>query len=134
VEQTAAEQGVDLSIRHEVEALGLKRELLLRNRCCTIVSHGLFLDDIQSGVFAARRIVAPTLSRDFLLVFRRDLPGAALDLVRSSVRDIVERRLSEGGLGWRRLDSDVGRKRSREIAATGKAARPQHLASRPASA
>jgi LysR family nitrogen assimilation transcriptional regulator len=123
VEQTAAEQGVDLSIRHEVEALGLKRELLLRNRCCTIVSYGLFLDDIQSGVFGARRIVAPTLSRDFFLVFRRDLPGAALDFILSSVRDIVERRHRESELGWRRLGGDMDRNRPARPVAASKAMR-----------
>jgi LysR family nitrogen assimilation transcriptional regulator len=133
VEQTAAEQEVDLSIRYEVEALGLKRELLLRNRCCTIVSYGLFLDDIQSGVFGARRIVAPTLSRDFLLVFRRDLPGAALDLVRSSVRAIVERRLGDRDLGWRRLGGGVDRERPAKAAAAEKATRRPHAALRPAS-
>jgi hypothetical protein len=67
------------------------------------VSAGLFLDDIQSGVFRARRIVAPTLSREFFLIFRRDLPDEVLDFVRSTIRDIVERRHRENQLGWRRL-------------------------------
>src|SRR5262249_37593966 len=119
VEQTAAEQGVDLSIRHEVEAIGLKRDLLLRNRCCTMVSYCLFLDDIQNGVFGARRIVAPTLSRDFFLVFRRDLPSAVLDFIQSSIRDIVERRHRESLMGWRRLAPDADRSR-RVGSATGK--------------
>jgi LysR family nitrogen assimilation transcriptional regulator len=103
LQQMAARHGVDLRIRFEIEAIGLKRELLLRNRCCTVVSAGLFLDDIQSGVFRARRIVAPTLSRDFFLIFRRDLPDEVLDFVRSTIRDIVERRHRENQLGWRRL-------------------------------
>jgi len=59
VEAAAARCGVELSIRHEIEAIGLKRELLLRNRCCTIVSLGPFIDDVQHGVFSARRIVKP---------------------------------------------------------------------------
>jgi LysR family nitrogen assimilation transcriptional regulator len=103
VERMAAEQGVGLSIRHEVEAIGLKRELLIRNRCCTIVSAGLFYDDIQNGVFGARRIVAPTLSRDFALVYRLNLPTAVLEFVRSTIRRIVENRHREKQLGWRRL-------------------------------
>jgi DNA-binding transcriptional LysR family regulator len=113
VEETAERCGVNLSIRYEIEAIGLKRELLLRNRCCTIVSQGLFLDDIQSGVFAARRIVAPTLSRDFFLAYRRDLPSAVLDFMRSTVRAIVERRHCENQLGWRRLsDASVSTRAS----------------------
>jgi hypothetical protein len=102
VESTALRYGVDLSIRHEIEALGLKRDLLIRNRCCTVVSSGLFLDDIQSGVFAARRIVKPTLSRDFFLVYRRDLQEDALAFILDNVQAIVARRHGENQLGWRR--------------------------------
>jgi LysR family nitrogen assimilation transcriptional regulator len=102
VEAAAARCGVELSIRHEIEAIGLKRELLLRNRCCTIVSLGPFIDDVQHGVFSARRIVKPTLSRDFHLAYRRDLPEDVLDLILSNVRKIVARRLGEKQVGWRK--------------------------------
>jgi LysR family nitrogen assimilation transcriptional regulator len=110
VEETASRCGVDLSIRHEIEAIGLKRELLIRNRCCTIVSAGLFLDDIQSGVFAARRIVEPMLSRDFFLVYRRDLPEAVLTFILDNVQAIVARRHGEKQLGWRRRNSGKRRR------------------------
>lgn len=102
VEAAAARTGVKLSIRHEIEAIGLKRDLLLRNRCCTIVSLGPFIDDVQSGIFGARRIVQPMLSRDFLLVYRRDLPEDVLGFILSNVRSIVARRRAENLIGWRR--------------------------------
>jgi LysR family nitrogen assimilation transcriptional regulator len=102
VEAAAARSGVNLSIRHEVEAIGLKRELLLRNRCCTVVSLGPFIDDVRSGVFGARRIVKPTLSRDFNLVYRRDLPEDVLNFILSNIRRIVGQRLGDSELRWRR--------------------------------
>jgi LysR family nitrogen assimilation transcriptional regulator len=102
VEKAAARTGVKLSIRHEIEAIGLKRELLLRNHCCTIVSLGPFLDQVRSGAFGARRIVNPALSRDFHLAYRRDLPEDVLEFILNSVRAIIARRLLDRDLGWRR--------------------------------
>jgi hypothetical protein len=116
VEQAAARSGVKLSIRHEIEAIGLKRELLLRNCCCTIVSLGPFIDDVQSGVFAARRIVRPSLSRTFHLAYRRDLPDDVLDFILLNVGGIVARRLRDHQLGWRRPRSE---KPSSTVPATG---------------
>jgi LysR family transcriptional regulator, nitrogen assimilation regulatory protein len=127
VEQIAAEQGVDLNIRHEVEAMGLKRELLLRNCCCTIVSLGVFLDDVRSGVFQSRRVVEPTLSRDFFLVFRHDLQVETLDFIQSSIRSIVEAKYRENQLGWHRRDRE-GRQNRPVNSAVGKTRRLKSLA------
>jgi LysR family nitrogen assimilation transcriptional regulator len=102
VDRAAARCGIELTILHEIEAINLKRDLLLRNRCCGIVSAGFFLGDLQNGTLAARRIVAPTLSRDFSLVFRLDLPRTVIDFIASTVLRIVEQRCQESLLRWRR--------------------------------
>jgi LysR family nitrogen assimilation transcriptional regulator len=107
VQQAASAKGVRLNIRYEVEAVGLKRELLRTERCCTIVSSAMFLGDLRTNVFVARRIVAPSLSRKLCLVSSRDLPSDVLEFVRSAIREIVERRHAEALVGWRRLPGEV---------------------------
>jgi len=109
VEETASAKGVALKIRYEVEAAGLKRELLRTERCCTIVSSAMFLGDLRSEVFAARRIVAPSLSRILCLVSARDLPSDVVEFVQSTVRRIVEQRHGEHVVGWRRLPGEEHR-------------------------
>jgi LysR family nitrogen assimilation transcriptional regulator len=116
VEEAADRCGVELSIRHEIEAIGLKRELLLRNRCCTIVSLGPFIDDVQRGTFAARRIVRPSLSRDFHLAYRRDLPEDVLEFILSNVSKIVAQRLGEKEVGWRKPSATLSGRRARQAA------------------
>jgi len=106
VEETASAKGIALKIRYEVEAAGLKRELLRTGRCCTIVSSAMFLGDLRDNVFGARRIVAPLLSRKLCLAWSRDLPSEVVEFVQSTVRQIVERRHAEHLVGWRRLPGE----------------------------
>jgi LysR family nitrogen assimilation transcriptional regulator len=120
VEETAGAKGIELKIRYEVEAAGLKRELLRTERCCTIVSSAMFLGDLRNKVFGARRIVEPALSRKLCLVSSRDLPSDVLEFVQSTVRQIVERRHAERLIGWRRLPGEERRLPEPKLASAAK--------------
>ena len=99
------EYKVALNIAVEGESPDLKRELLLRNGCATIVSYPLYLQDIQSGAFCARRIVNPTISRDSYFVCRASLPKPIADFARSVVVAATNAKIVSGELHWRSFDT-----------------------------
>ena len=101
VERLAQEHGVALKVFHEVEPTNLKRELLLHHGRCSIVPYALFLDEIQDGQLAARRIVGPTVSRALFLVARRDFSRETTERLLAIFRQIVADLAARGGLGWR---------------------------------
>ncbi len=76
LDEVARQRGIQLNVAFEVEAVLLKRRLLLRHDHCTVVPHALFAEEISAGALNARRIVAPQLRLKLCLVVRRDLPAS----------------------------------------------------------
>ncbi len=85
LDQVARRRGVSLNVAFEVEAVLLKRRLLLRHDHCTVIPYALFAEEIATSVLSARRIVAPQLRLKLCLVVRRDLPAADARLIESRV-------------------------------------------------
>jgi LysR family nitrogen assimilation transcriptional regulator len=85
LDAAARNRGIPLNVAFEVEAVLLKRRLLLRHDHCTVVPHALFAEEIGDGTFNARRIVAPQLRLELCLVVRRDLPAADARLIETRV-------------------------------------------------
>jgi LysR family nitrogen assimilation transcriptional regulator len=101
IEDLASAGGVALQVRLEVEPAEVKRALIMQRSHCTLVPYGLFLEEIAQGRMGARRIIDPPVPRRMALVMRRTLPAViALGLL-ALVRPIVQRKIEEGGLGWR---------------------------------
>ena len=101
IEELATARGVKLQVRLEVEPAEVKRALIMQRSACTLVPYGLFMEEIAQGLMCARRVVDPPVPRRMALVMRRTLPAViALGLL-ALVRPIVQRKIAEGGLGWR---------------------------------
>lgn len=103
----AGEQNASLDVRMELVPISLKRDVLIRRGLSTIVPYGLFLSEIESGVFGAARLV-PTIRRTMSLVIRRDAPDALVAPIVMAARAGVDRHVREGRLGWRLPDAATG--------------------------
>jgi LysR family nitrogen assimilation transcriptional regulator len=101
IEDVAAARGVTLQVRLEVEPTEVKRALIMQRGVFTLVPYGLFMEEIAQGLMSARRIVDPPVPRRMALVMRRTLPAAVALGLLALVRPIVQRKIEEGGLGWR---------------------------------
>jgi LysR family nitrogen assimilation transcriptional regulator len=101
IETVAEERGVDLQSALEVEPITLKREMLMRHGCCSIVPYGLFWDWIKAGHLGARRI-HPPIRRTVALVVNKGIKPSAERFLVTTIRSIVERLVQEGELGWRK--------------------------------
>jgi LysR family nitrogen assimilation transcriptional regulator len=105
IEDAARERGVALQVRVEAEPTEVKRALVMQRSNCTVVPYGLFMEEIARGALCARRIVDPPLSRTLALVTRRRLPALVGPRLVALVRSIAERKVVEGGFGWRPVPS-----------------------------
>ena len=106
IEHAARERGVTLQVKMEAEPTEVKRALVMLRSNCTVVPYSLFMEEIARGALCARRIVDPPLSRTLALVTRRRLPALVGPRLVALVRSIAERKVVEGGFGWRPLRPD----------------------------
>ena len=102
IEDVAAATGVPLDVRQEVEPVDVKRALIRRHGCFTIVPYGLFLEEIRQGQMAARRITNPPLRRTMYLARRKGLPAEISGLLTAWLDDIVAAAIASGEVRWRR--------------------------------
>jgi LysR family transcriptional regulator, nitrogen assimilation regulatory protein len=103
IEGIAQKRGVRLNVALEIEPTSFKREILVTNRCCTVVPRGLFLHEIASGELNCRHIVRPSINRTLALIGRPGLAADDLDLIHAILTPIVARKIAEGRFGWRAL-------------------------------
>lgn len=101
IEGIARAHGVRLALVIDAEPPGAKRTLALRQDRCMIVPYGLFFEEVALGLFAARRIAEPPLTRRMALLWRRGLPATVIGDLRRLLRPIVARQIAAGQLGWR---------------------------------
>jgi LysR family nitrogen assimilation transcriptional regulator len=73
----------------------------MQRSACTLVPYGLFMEEIAQGLMSARRVADPPVRRRMALVMRRSLPAVVALGLLALVRPIVNRKIAEGGLGWR---------------------------------
>jgi LysR family nitrogen assimilation transcriptional regulator len=100
IEAAARAAGLPLDLV-EAEAVTVKRELLVRHGRCSIVPLGLFFEEIRSGQLAARRVVAPAISRTLVLVTRRGLDARRRRALEAAILPLVAERIAAGELAWR---------------------------------
>jgi LysR family nitrogen assimilation transcriptional regulator len=100
IEAAARAAGLSLDLV-EAEAVTVKRELLVRHGRCSIVPLGLFYEEIRSGQLAARRVVAPEISRTLVLVTRRGLDTRRRRALEAAILPLVAERIAAGELAWR---------------------------------
>lgn len=101
IEDIATAGGVKLQVRLEVEPAEVKRALIMQRSAFTLVPYGLFMEEIAQGLMSARRIIDPPVPRRMALVMRRTLPAVVSLGLLALIRPIVQRKILEGGLGWR---------------------------------
>lgn len=100
LERMARQRSFRLNVVFDVEAIDLKREIIIRHRRCTVVPYGLFLDDIRQKRLCARKITNPTLTQCLYLVFRRNLSPAVSTFMLSVIKDTVAKKIADGRLRW----------------------------------
>jgi LysR family nitrogen assimilation transcriptional regulator len=89
LDEEAARQGVALEIAQELEPGGLRRALVLHGNTYTVASCAMFVDEVESGVLAARRIVEPALGLDVQMVCSPALSPVIEAMVLARVRDAI---------------------------------------------
>jgi LysR family nitrogen assimilation transcriptional regulator len=101
IEDLAQAHGVHLNVALDVEPAEVKRALIMSRSHCTLVPYGLFMEEIAQGLMGARRVVDPPIRRILALAMRRNLPTVVTLALLSLIRPIVQRKIEEGGYGWR---------------------------------
>jgi LysR family nitrogen assimilation transcriptional regulator len=102
LDAVSARAGIKLTIAYEIDPTDVKREVVLRSRCCMISQHSLFQDEIRRGLLAARLIVRPHLDRTLHAVFTTAVPASIRTFMVSCFRAAADHRFSEGESGWKR--------------------------------
>jgi LysR family transcriptional regulator, nitrogen assimilation regulatory protein len=100
VERVARQRGIKLNVTLEVEPINLKREMIIRNRCCTVVPYGLFFDEIRAKQLNAREIARPALAQSLYLIFRRNLNVTIKKFMATIAKAVVAKKIAEGTLRW----------------------------------
>lgn len=95
-------EGIKLQVAFEIDPTNLKRELLLRQDCCSIVPYGTFRDEICAGALRARRI-KPALRRAVALGVRHRLSEKIRGFLVPLIRSVVQERIRENQLAWRTI-------------------------------
>lgn len=89
-----------LDVAAEVEPAGITPDLLEQSGCCSVLSRGLFADEIAAGRLRCATIVDPTLVRTISFSARAEVPAGDIDLVLGVVTDRVAREIASGTRGW----------------------------------
>lgn len=86
VDRKAAEGGITLDIRHEIDSTYTIKRLVAQDAGCSILSRHAVQDELAAGTLAAIRIGPPGISRSIQLVLH---PARAADPSVAAVRGIV---------------------------------------------
>lgn len=101
IEAVAAERGVVLDARHEVEPIEVKRALIQQYGQFAIAPYGLFLAEIRRGEMAAWQITDPTLDVTLFLALRHGLPALFRRALSAWVAGCVGATAAARDLRWR---------------------------------
>ncbi len=105
IEDAAADRGVTVEIRLEVDSVATIRELVEAGIGCTILPLGAVLGGVDAGRLAAARISRPRISRTLHLGFRPSgPPSGASQAVHRVIQDVAAERIKAGGGYWRAMD------------------------------
>lgn len=95
VDRTAADKGIALDIRFEVDSVQLIRDAVARNLACTILPYCSLVEPIKSARVRVYRIGDPTIARVLhLLRSRRRPPSKAVSAVRELIIDSARDRIA----------------------------------------
>lgn len=100
IESIACARGVKLNVALQIELVNFKRELLVANRCCTLVPYGLFLDEISANLLQCRQVVDPPIRRTLHLIARPGTTARDFELMHTLLRPIVAEKIAAGRLRW----------------------------------
>ncbi|MEO9130295.1 MAG: LysR family transcriptional regulator [Sphingomonas sp.] len=100
IEGVARASGVQLDIAAEVEAVAITPDLLQRTGCCSILSRGLFVEDIMAGRLRCCSITDTSLIRTVYFSARSDVSLADVDLLLKIMKSFVQEEIAWGNRGW----------------------------------
>lgn len=100
IDDHMAADSIELVPDFESTLINLKRDLVVRQGCCTIMPYGTFYDEIKSGEICVRRI-KPPLSRQVMLVLHKNVSEKIRGFLVPEICSIVKLRIHENEFGWR---------------------------------
>lgn len=97
-----ARDGLEFVNVQDIEAINLRRELVLQGRRASVATHALFHQEIEHGEVVTRPIALPELSWELNLTTRRvERMSKAEAAIRGLLISIVDDAISNGSVGWR---------------------------------
>ena len=97
-----AHEGLEFVNVQDIEAINLRRELVLQGRRAAVATHALFHQEIERGDVVARAIALDELSWELSLTTRRvERMSKAEAAVRELLISIVDDVIAAGTVGWK---------------------------------
>ena len=108
LEYKAAELGIEINIRFEVQSVHVIKELVEQGIGATILPYGAVRRECEQGRLVAAKIIDPGIRRTAYLVHsaRRSLTNAEAALIRL-VRDLTKREVRPNSEMWRSASTTV---------------------------
>jgi|GEM_PF-1867863 len=107
LERIAERQELNLSDAIEIDAVDIKREILLQNESCTVAPYGLYLNLINDGRLTACRIVDPNIVRTLYFVCSHEkMKSPAVQWFYETTKKLVDEKIEEGKLQWQKENYD----------------------------
>lgn len=100
VESVAAERGIRINVRSEIEPINLKRDVLLNKDACTILPYALFEEDIASNSLSAAQIVNPHLIQTMTLLVSKSFSPAIGSFLRDTISNAATRLMQKRIVTW----------------------------------
>lgn len=95
-------EGLSFQNVQDIEAINLRRALVLQGRRAAVATRALFLQELQRGELVARNIDMPGLSWELHLATRRVERMSKAELaIRKLLVSIVDDVIARGEVGWR---------------------------------
>jgi len=102
IDAAAAQRGVALDIRFEIDSVATLRELVEAGVGCTVMPYGSVQSGVRDGTLALRRIARPRLSRVLYLARGAGLvESRASHAVDALIRDVAAERIADRMGYWR---------------------------------
>jgi LysR family nitrogen assimilation transcriptional regulator len=102
IDAAAAQRGVTLDIRFEIDSVATLRELVEAGVGCTVLPYGSVRTGVRDGTLALRRIARPRLSRVLYLARGANLlESRASRAVDAVIRAVVAERIADRMGYWR---------------------------------
>jgi len=106
LERMAERRDMNLSNVLEMDGVSIRREMVARGNKSTVTPYGLFLEEIMTGAFLARKIVTPEVGRTLYFVCQESrLESPIIKVMLETIKKQIKQRIEDGHYRWRSVNS-----------------------------